>query len=1702
MDFLRLITDDLQALKNEIKKKYPVVKEAIEKALESVQQLQKDYAALLRVESAPGPGHPLFKCESVLQPFLLACNHTNASNKLIVLSLSSIQRLVSWDAIKQSSVGSILRVLQMQAEKNNHVEVQVKLLQTLLQLCTLSFEGKHNTKTENVGTNSTNAEAPMVNSTHCQEGEASVSTEEGSALIGNEDLVMQAIWICVHLHGGSSGASSVVGNTAAMTIRQLVSLAFSHVKKTPQTKRVGVLVFQELAFMTREENGVWLKRSATSSMSVALGVELLESILGTHFSLFREDAEFTAVLKQHIVSLIQSALETGCIEKQSGSGTSLTVGSSISTSHFPVLVRIMRLASIFLCNFSNLLQDESATVIKCLLDVVSTGAYHIQTNIKSPSHAKVSSSEMKHFHHGSSNSIGSSGAAVNYVTWPVLLALEVINRLSVEADMIGAFISHPDSILVQINRTISSVITTSPPVDFKLHGAESSSSSTSSNTSAPNVPLRSGMEYLNEQESPPLQQFFSAIRVANTCQNNFLTSIFDIAKSTTDRHFSESMAKFTVTPISPFLMHSLNTMLRHCREVDLITMSLKSYHLLATTTIRLRTSLENQKMLECSKRLDEIEIYCLRALCAFSFPLPDSVKSVHPNTSGSNSTSTRTPTSTSGLDHHDDFEDNDTAATVVFTWREVQAMKAVLAAVHVMEEELKETEWIILLKAFEIIVGLTDPRVKSGHCKLPTKTYRINAFRVEDEDVEQQLTMLGISVMEFFQEAPKLPSFALFNMLAALRRVCWEELGLAHPNERAEASATGEISGAPPGWELPMLPCVHQMKMYLNYLGVGLTGTTTFSPCFSLRMLIQMASINKRSFDETVTELLLFSTHTSSPVPPQINHFQTYTTDHLIQLLQYQMQRSASLDKQKESFDQQELLQPLLRLMHSDMKDRTLYGILEMLNSSGHLICSGWPVVLSSIQVAAETGDSKVQIAAFKCLRLIVDDLLVSIPREYMENCIHCIGRFACHAKDVNISLTAVNELWSVADIIGKQKGIAKSETNQTPTPLACMSLWGCAFGELRRVALDERTEVRNCAVNTLFGTAVTYGIQFDLNEWQLFLDETVLPLAVKLYQGRSSILTNESRSPLKSVPGSPHGGASQNIVMHHSRDNADKQWDETRVLLLTGMSRVLQTNSHYLLQHSNWFSSIWKQILRQVSLNTERCMSKEVVLAAINTLQTLLQVSSSCDFEQFTTSQPVRAGAGMRVIGGALVASAHSTPISKKNLTSGTFLRDPGLWNEAFDLLLRLCDERFRIDSSNPSHIPWKEDDEQEIASAVVAVLIALYTQSKEHEFKDENNVVRLLDILEILLMRHVLDTKHEHKGVSNITTNSLQSRVLNAFEECGSFSSHPGVHTKIIDQLIKYISLSSYQELVFFTRHALISLAKLYAGITSESRAQRFIEVQKCIEKFLIVNHHKEEQLTAVQKASGQLWKHALRVLLVLISHGLASVKLDEACWRPLLDLIIKFLFSATSDGTTGESVHSQVLSEEDEGLLLSVLECLVDSVLAMLSNETVKSSEVPQYEAFCEKLIEVFCSGVETFHEKRKQFMKCCVRQLSTLSVQIQDKNLSKLARKKLVHYCSVTLIHFAEVENVSSSGNKSKDFLETKERVLILLGTTAEVGMSPRSILELFPALCTCITSADLDVRKLIQRMLMNGKLTEYCIQLLDIHEKKSATQTEE
>jgi C-terminal region of Mon2 protein len=111
---------------NNSSKRLPGVKEASERAIQKLRQLQVGYISAIRKASSTTPNadpdassqHPttsIFQSSDLLHPFLLALNYPNADFKLVEISLRAIRLLMEADAIVPTDSIHILRVYQIQA---------------------------------------------------------------------------------------------------------------------------------------------------------------------------------------------------------------------------------------------------------------------------------------------------------------------------------------------------------------------------------------------------------------------------------------------------------------------------------------------------------------------------------------------------------------------------------------------------------------------------------------------------------------------------------------------------------------------------------------------------------------------------------------------------------------------------------------------------------------------------------------------------------------------------------------------------------------------------------------------------------------------------------------------------------------------------------------------------------------------------------------------------------------------------------------------------------------------------------------------------------------------------------------------------------------------------------------------------------------------------------------------------------------------------------------------------------------------------------------------------------------------------------------------------------------------------------------------------------------------------------------------------
>eukprot|EP00956_Cyclotella_meneghiniana_P003572 scaffold4387_cov32-Cyclotella_meneghiniana.AAC.5 len=371
---------------------------------------------------------------------------------------------------------------------------------------------------------------------------------------------------------------------------------------------------------------------------------------------------------------------------------------------------------------------------------------------------------------------------------------------------------------------------------------------------------------------------------------------------------------------------------------------------------------------------------------------------------------------------------------------------------------------------------------------------------------------------------------------------------------------------------------------------------------------------------------------------------------------------------------------------------------------------------------------------AFQIFKIIFDEFLEPSVHESPEQpcdtakeqeaIVDCCVSFGKSRHDVNTSLTATGMLWTLAD--------------QDPTP-ATLDL---VLAKLSYLALDDRPELRNCAVNTLISCAVGRGHQFTHVMWKRVLNQTIFGIM-------NSISEAINDSSEKAASGDNGGAQRYKVAVHHSRDSIQKQWSTTLVLTLRGLERVLRLFYPQLLtsmsssdkSNDPWFFFTWTEILRfsleSATLSGGR-ETLDIRLAGIELMTLCAQLS--CMSGMIASANAARVGTNMEVVGGALRSVRAATVVDEHTKTEDTPL-EPKLeeWRRRlFDLAFASLVADFR------EHLECSQDADETsnhymIDSVSTQVLIKLtgeldklYECCKNDEMKPGSVELRL-DILSV---------------------------------------------------------------------------------------------------------------------------------------------------------------------------------------------------------------------------------------------------------------------------------------------------------------------------------------------------------------------------------
>ncbi|CAM0141230.1 unnamed protein product [Umbelopsis sp. WA50703] len=345
---------------------------------------------------------------------------------------------------------------------------------------------------------------------------------------------------------------------------------------------------------------------------------------------------------------------------------------------------------------------------------------------------------------------------------------------------------------------------------------------------------------------------------------------------------------------------------------------------------------------------------------------------------------------------------------------------------------------------------------------------------------------------------------------------------------------------------------------------------------------------------------------------------------------------------------------------NSEAQRMALETLNRLLQMSGHSLSNGWSLVFDMLTCIASGVNNLVEAAseesistlatdvenlklrrvsadthsasktsmglvrvAFSSLQLICTDFLSLLDPDSLRQCTSTLGCFCTQRDDLNISLTAIGLLWNVSDyILTKKQELEKSgaNVNEPVTPLSkseynieqkiegganprrLNNLWMLLLLQLSQICIDSRPEVRNGANQTLFRTIGMNGNLLDKDTWHACIWEILFPLidAVKLVAIEARRL--EESQAATGTPDIEREAAG--FMVHHSRNTAEKQWDETKVLVLLGTSGIFHDFMDQVLELDD-FSDAWSLLLAHLEDSTLRSGS-EVSLASIKSLKTV----------------------------------------------------------------------------------------------------------------------------------------------------------------------------------------------------------------------------------------------------------------------------------------------------------------------------------------------------------------------------------------------------------------------------------------------------------------------------------------------------------------
>uniref|UniRef100_A0A7N6ALB8 Protein MON2 homolog n=1 Tax=Anabas testudineus TaxID=64144 RepID=A0A7N6ALB8_ANATE len=835
------------------------------------------------------------------------------------------------------------------------------------------------------------------------------------------------------------------------------------------------------------------------------------------------------------------------------------------------------------------------------------------------------------------------------------------------------------------------------------------------------------------------------------------------------------------------------------------------------------------------------------------------------------------------------------------------------------------------------------------------------------------------------------------------------------------------------------------------------------------------------------------------------------------------------------------LLNPLKELsnvLHADIRQKQLESVLQILQSQGDSLGPGWPLVLGVIgAIRNDQGESLIR-TAFQCLQLVVTDFLPTMPCTCLQIVVDVAGSFGLQNQELNISLTSIGLLWNISDyffqrgeaitqeLIREEEALQKQAQEKGETlnrpfhpapPFDC--LWLCLYAKLGELCVDPRPAVRKSAGQTLFSTIAAHGTLLQQPTWHIVVWKVLFHLL-------DCVRTSSTTADKEKIES---GGG--NILIHHSRDTAEKQWAETWVLTLAGVARIFNTR-RYLLQQLGDFFEAWEVLLNHIQ-SAALSKNNEVSLAALKSFQEILQIVTP-------VKDSDKAGDALAAMGVPPVlidpfsASGPGRPLVRSDslverLTryngaelqapppgEDSALEDSALWWSAWNTWYRTGTESTRPPSGPTEKLSFIPS--QPFLTALIQIFPALYQHIKAN-FSMED-LKKLGVILHGAVSVPISSDASPFilPSYTEAVLTSLQEAVLTALDVlqkaiCVGPENLQVMYPAIFEQLLLFVEFSckppQYGRME--TKH--VANAKYnqaeWVALNYVPFAERSLEVvvdlyhktachKAVINEKVLQNIIKTLRMPLGLKyacPSESTWKLAVSSLLKVLSIGLpvarqhASSGKFETMWPELANAFEDFLFTKSTppdnlsiqEFQKNEAIDVEVvqlISTEILPFANFIPKDFVGKIMAMLNKGSIHS----QSPSFTEAEIDV---------RMREEFSKVCFETLLQFSFSNkvstpQEGYISRMALSVLLKRSQDVLRRYVEDERLSGRCPLPRQQVTEIIFVLKAISTLMDSlkktqpenvdGNTWAQVIALYPTLVECITCTSSEVSSALKEAL--------------------------